>query len=127
MLIKIEKVSILKNDDRGISYDFSTRESSYFIFVHRKQGTISGAHYHKGVMVSKSPEVIYLVSGVARLTVRDLAADEEEIYEVGEGTKIEIPPNIYHELLAETDIILMEPIKDKEDFELYKSDTVKTT
>lgn len=125
MLISIEKASIIKEDERGVSYDFSTRKSGYFIFIHRKKGTVSGNHYHKGTMVSKSPEIIYLVSGNAKLTVRDIRNNEEEVYSLTEATKIEIPPNIYHEVLAETDIILMEPIADKKDFELYDSDTVK--
>ena len=125
MFITIEKASILKNDERGISYDFSARESGYFIFIHRKQGTISGNHYHIGQMASKSPEIIYLVTGSVTLTVRDIKADEEEVFDIEEGMKITIPPNIYHKFEAKTDIILMELLTDKKDFELYESDTVK--
>ncbi len=125
MLINIEKSSILKNDERGISYDFSTRQSGYFIVIHRKRGTISGKHYHKGEMVSKAPEIIYLVSGDIKLTARDIKTGEQEVFDLSEGVKIEIPPNMYHELEAKTDIIFLELLTDKKDFEKYKSDTVK--
>ncbi len=126
MLVNLEKVSILKDDERGISCDFSARESGYFIVLYRKEGTVSGNHYHKGTIKSKSPETFYLASGKIELIVRDIETKEEEKYIIEEKTKFEIPPYIYHKVKALTDIILLELNTSKEDFEGYEQDTVKS-
>ncbi|MBI4599307.1 cupin domain-containing protein [Candidatus Uhrbacteria bacterium] len=125
MLANVEKASLLKNDERGSTHVFSARESGYFIVLNRKKGTVSGNHYHKGAMKSKSPEIFYLVSGRAELTIRDMKTKEEEVIDIEEGMKVEIPANVYHAVKARTDIILMEFITSKEDFQKYESDTVK--
>lgn len=125
MLIKIEQPHIFQEDERGITYDFITRSSSYFIILHRKKGTVSGNHYHKGTIQSKSPETFYLIKGTIELLVRDIATGKEEQHTLQEGTKLEIPPNTYHEVKAVTDIVLLELNTDKEDFSGYESDTVK--
>lgn len=127
MLAKIEKPSLLKEDERGVTYDFSVRPSSYCIVLYRKKGSVSGNHYHKGNMKSKSPEIFYLIQGEAELTLRDGETKEEQVIELERGTKVEIPPNIHHAVKAKTDIILMEFITDREDFKKYDSDTVMSS
>lgn len=127
MLAKIEKSSLLKEDERGTAYDFSTRPSSYFIVLYRKKGSMSGNHYHRGNMKSKCPEIFYLIQGEAELALRDRETKEEQVIELERGTRVEISPNIYHAVKAKTDIILMEFITDKEDFKKYDSDTVMSS
>lgn len=125
MPVKITKPSIFQKDERGIVYDFTTRPSSYFIVLHRKKGTVSGNHYHKGTIQSKSPETFYLIKGTIELFVRDTVTGKEEQHILQEGTKFEISPYTYHEVKAVTDIILLELNTDKADFSGYASDTVK--
>lgn len=125
MLVKITKASIFKKDKRGTTFDFTARPSSYFLSLHRKKGTTSGKHYHKGTIKSKLPETFYLASGTIELTVRDIETKKEERHIIHEDTKIEIPPKIYHEVRAKTDIVLLELNVDKGDFSGYESDTVK--
>lgn len=122
MFITLEKISPLKEDVRGNAYGFDIRPCSYPVIIHRKAGTTSGGHYHKGITQSKSPEIFYLAKGKIKLTVRDIETTEEEIYEVEENTKIEIPPKIYHSVFALTDIVFIEFNIRKENFE---SDTFK--
>src|SRR5438128_1043777 len=125
MLVKIEKVSLWKDDERGKIYGFSARESGYFLVLYRKKGSISGDHYHKGTIKSKSPEIFYMISGQAELKVRDTKSGVEETHLVEQGTKIEIPPFIHHAFKAMTDITFLELNVSKEDFDKYESDTVK--
>ncbi len=125
MLVKIEKVPVLGNDARRMTYAFSTRESGYFIFAHRKRGTKSACHYHKGLMKSKAPEILYVVSGEITLTVRDIETNEEEIFKVKEGSLVEIPIKIYHEVEAETDAVMAEFVTTEDDFKNYKADSFK--
>jgi oxalate decarboxylase/phosphoglucose isomerase-like protein (cupin superfamily) len=126
MLVNLEQVLILKKDKRGTIYNFSTRESSYFIVLYREKGSVSGNHYHKGTIKSKVPEIFYLASGEIELLVRDIKTGKEERHIVQEKTKIEIPPYIYHEVKALTDIILLDFNVSKEDFKGYESDSVKS-
>jgi quercetin dioxygenase-like cupin family protein len=125
MLVKITEPSIFQEDERGVTYDFIARPSSYFIVLNRKAGTVSGSHYHRGTIQSKSPETFYLMKGVFELFVRDTITGNEERYTLQEGTKLEIPPNTYHEVKAITDIILLELNVSKDDFRGYEDDIVR--
>lgn len=125
MLAKIEKVPLWKEDERGKAYQFSTRESSFYIVLYRHKGTTSGDHYHKGTIKSKSPEIFYFISGEAELHLKDLKNGSEERHIIEPGTKIQIHPNIYHSFKALTDIIMIEFNVSRGDFENYDSDTVK--
>ncbi len=122
MLIKLEKIPPLREDERGNAYGFEIRPSGCPVVINRKAGTVSGNHYHKGITKSKSPEIFYLAKGKIKLTVRNIETDKEEIHEVEENTKIEIPPKIHHSVLALTDIVFIEFNIEKEDF---KSDTFR--
>ena len=126
MLAKIEKVSLWKDDERGKIYQFSARESGFFLVLYRRKNTTSGDHYHKGTIKSKSPEIFYFISGQAELYLKNLNSGEEEKHLIEPGIKIEIPPYIYHSFLALTDIVLIELNVSKEDFDNYESDTVKS-
>jgi oxalate decarboxylase/phosphoglucose isomerase-like protein (cupin superfamily) len=122
MLVNIEKVPILQKNERGTSHGFSARESKYFTVLTRREGSISGNHYHKGKTKSKSPEILYFVKGRAKLAVEDTKTGEKEVHEINENTKVEIPAGIYHKVTALTDIIFLELATGKEDFE---GDTVR--
>ena len=92
----LEKINEIKSDERGIILDCG---KSNFIF--RKKGSISADHTHA------ENELIYLVKGEVELTI----AEETKI--VKAPVKFEIPPNIYHKLVALTDIEL---VIDREEF-----------
>lgn len=85
--MKLEDIRIIKKDDRGVLYDCG--KSS---FISRKKGSISADHTHE------DPEIIYLVKGKVELTIED----ETKVVEA--PVRFEIPENIYHRLIALTDI-----------------------
>jgi dTDP-4-dehydrorhamnose 3,5-epimerase-like enzyme len=85
----------------------------------RKQGSISGNHWHKGVSAAKNPESLLLISGSISLVFKHMETGEEEEIKT-EGPKlIKIMPNVLHTLKAETDLIFLEFNSLKE----HKSDT----
>ena len=88
--MKLEKINIIKSDDRGIIYDCG--KSS---FITRKKGTTSANHTHE------DNEIIYFVKGEAELTIDD------EIQKIKAPIMFEIPPNVYHKLIAITDIAIV--------------------
>ena len=86
----LEKINQIKVDERGVILDCG--KSNY---ISRKKGTISANHTHK------ESEIIYLVKGEVELTI----AEETKI--VNAPIKFETPPNVYHKLVALTDIELI--------------------
>ena len=89
--MNLAKLPIVKEDERGIIYDCGKVG-----YIFRKQGTISANHVHEDT------ETLYLVEGRAELTVGG------ETREVEAPIKIKIPPNVYHKLVALTDIRMVE-------------------
>jgi mannose-6-phosphate isomerase-like protein (cupin superfamily) len=92
--MNVQDLRIVKSDERGIMVDCDKLR-----FIARRQGSISANHTHDDA------EILYLVKGAIELTVG------EEIQTVRAPAKIEIPGNIYHKLIALTDIELLEDRK----------------
>ena len=89
--MNLKELRIIKSDKRGIMYDCDKLN-----FINRTKGTINANHTHK------DSEILYLVKGEVELTI----GDESKV--VKAPLKIEIPPNIYHKLVALSDIFLLE-------------------
>lgn len=123
MQVKITKINPFNPDKRGLAYGFAARSSKYFIIVHRKRGTISAKHHHKGLSKSRNPETFCLVFGTMRIYTRNLKTKKEEEHIITENHLVEIPAMVYHELHAATDMIFIE-FHDRDDSRSYNKDTV---
>jgi len=88
--MNLNEIKIIKSDDRGIIYDCGQTS-----FIARKKGTISADHTHA------DHEIVYLVKGEIELTIGI------EIQTVKAPIMFEVPPNVYHKLVALTDIDLV--------------------
>ena len=88
--MELRPVKIIKSDDRGVIYDCGPSK-----FISRKSGTVSADHTHK------EPERIYLVEGKIELTIAN------ETQKVEAPIMFEYGPNVYHKLVALTDIKLV--------------------
>lgn len=88
--MNIKKLTVIKSDERGTIYNCEKMN-----FLVRKKGTVSSDHSHKG------GEDIFLVEGKIKLTVG------KETKEVESSVKIEILPNVYHKIIALTDIRIL--------------------
>lgn len=88
--MELYDIKIIKKDERGIIYDCG--KSS---FISRKKGTISANHKHE------DPEIVYLVKGEVELT----SGDETKI--VKAPVMFKTDSNVYHKLVALTDIELV--------------------
>ena len=88
--MKIEKIEITKEDNRGVIYNCGRVG-----YIFRKKGTISANHTHK------EAEILYLVQGEVELTIEN----ETEI--VKAPIKVHIEKNIYHKLIALTNIVII--------------------
>jgi len=85
-----EEIKIIKSDERGVIYECG--KSS---FIARKKGSVSADHKHE------DSETIYLVNGEIELTIG------EETQIVKAPIKFSYAGNIYHKLVALTDIELV--------------------
>ena len=88
--MELHEIKIIKSDERGIIYDCGKSK-----FISRKKGTVSADHRHD------DPEVVYVVKGEIKLTI----GDETQI--VRAPIMFKTDPNVYHKLVALTNIELV--------------------
>ena len=88
--MKIQDIPIYAQDDRGIIY--RCEPVNYIV---RKKGTISANHTHK------EAETLYLLEGEVEVTI------DKEIQKVKAPKMFYIPSNVYHKVVALTDIRLI--------------------
>jgi hypothetical protein len=108
MSVTINNIDLKAADERGALHYFSTERTGEFLLVYRKQGTISGQHYHTGKSAGKNPEDMLLVQGKAELHWINLATKEEENNIIEAPCRVLIKANVWHELKAITDIVFIE-------------------
>ncbi len=106
--MKISPISILSPDERGYTAEYYHERLGLQLIIFRKAGTVSGRHYHKGISLSKNPEIFILLSGKMTLNWRDVDSTNIQTAHVIGPARIEIPPYIWHELLMETDCTALE-------------------
>lgn len=106
--VTITALQEARPDERGKAFELSVAERRGTMYITRKQGTISGRHYHLGKTAGKNPEVIIILSGIAEFYCKDLKTREEMTVVIDVPTRIEVSPFIWHELKALTDVSLLE-------------------
>jgi hypothetical protein len=108
MRVTISPINLKASDERGALHYFSTDRTGEFLLVYRNAGSISGQHFHKGVSAGKNPEDMLLVQGSATLHCKDLETNKEETIELEAPVRVLIQANVWHELIAITDIVFVE-------------------
>lgn len=108
MSVTISPIDVKAVDERGALHYFSTDRTGEFLLVYRNAGTVSGQHYHKGVSNGKNPEDMLLMQGSANLHWKDLNTNKEETVELVAPVRVLIQENVWHELIAITDIVFVE-------------------
>lgn len=106
--VKIIKIKSFMKSNESIKYEFSSRETSDYILIKGKKGGVFGEHWHEGKVRSKSPETLLLIKGKVKLSVRYIKTKKTQQKIVKSPSIIQIFPFWYHELIALTDIILLE-------------------
>ncbi|WP_109699151.1 cupin domain-containing protein [Chitinophaga deserti] len=104
----IQPMTLAGEDDRGRNYQWECFRTGTFILCYRNAGSSSGQHYHEGKSDYKNPEIMYLLSGTAELHWCPLNESEIRMDIVKAPARVEIPVNIWHQLIAVTDCSFME-------------------
>ncbi len=106
--MKITPLQILGHDERGYTSEYYHDRIGQHLIVFRKAGTVSGRHYHKGISMSKNPEIFILFSGELTLNWRNVNETEIKTAKVTGPAKIEIRAYIWHEMIMTTDCTALE-------------------
>lgn len=106
--IQITPLDLVSDQKRGYTYEYFHERYGRHLICFRKAGSISGQHYHKGISLTKNPEILILASGTASLRWKPVQEAEMKETQIEAPAKIEIYPYIWHELIAITDCTFLE-------------------
>lgn len=106
--MKIIPINIKGQDERGYTAEYQHPRAGQQLIVHRKAGTVSGRHYHKGVSATKNPEIFLLLNGSCTLNWRHIDQEELHTQQLVAPIQLEIAPLEWHEVIATTDCTFLE-------------------
>jgi hypothetical protein len=78
------------------------------LIVFCNAGAVRGRHYHKGISLTKNPEILILLSGKCTINWREVNTEKLHSQFVPGPARIEIPAYTWHEFVAETECTFME-------------------
>jgi dTDP-4-dehydrorhamnose 3,5-epimerase-like enzyme len=107
-MVTVEPLALIGSDERGATFVFDNDRTGQFIVVHRKKGSISGRQFHKGRTAHKNPEKLLIMQGTARLNWRDTRSEATGSALVEGPAMVQVPAYVWHELVAETDFVMLE-------------------
>jgi len=107
-MVTVTPLALIGQDDRGASYTWDASRTGQFIMCFRNAGSSSGQHYHEGKSDNKNPEILYLTSGKAALHWCPLGEKEIHVTEIIAPARVEVPVNVWHQLIAITDCSFLE-------------------
>lgn len=105
---KITPIKSFKESKTALKYEFSSRKTKDYMLIKAKEGEILGEHWHEGKVAAKNPEHIIFIEGRAKLVGRHVETYETEEKTVEAPCIINIYPYWYHEMIALTDITLID-------------------
>jgi mannose-6-phosphate isomerase-like protein (cupin superfamily) len=88
--MQLQEIEVIKSDSRGSIYNCGNSN-----FIARKEWTVSADHTHN------DPETVYIVKGDVELTI----GNETQV--VHAPIMYRVGPNVYHKLIALSDIELV--------------------
>ena len=106
--LAITPIKPFKESKTALKYEFSSRKTKDYIIAKVKKGTTLGEHWHEGKVASKNPEIIIFIEGRAKIVCKHIETSDTEEITVEAPCLIEIYPFWYHEMVALTDITIIE-------------------
>src|SRR5436853_518984 len=107
-MVEVIPLNFIGENDRGTTHGFDNERSGQFLVAYRKAGSINGGHYHTGKHSYKNPEELILMSGEGMLNWKTLDGLQHGSKRVAGPAKIIIPANVWHEVVAITDFVMLE-------------------
>lgn len=107
-MIEIVPIAMIAEDERGSTHYFDTDRTGQFIIAYRKAGSASGRHYHKGSAKYKNPEKVIVMSGEVTVNWFDVRSNAKGSSKVLAPAMIIVQPWAWHEVIADTDVVIFE-------------------
>ena len=107
-MLKVKFFENIGEDDRGKTCSFNVKDYGSFIYITRFKGVLSGNSYHQGLNLGTKNKIFVLLRGSILLKYRKVGETNVHSLEVKEPSVIEIEPFTVHNILAQTDIIILE-------------------
>lgn len=105
---QISPLTVISSHEQASTYRLNLYGCHEGLLGMRKAGTWFGGHYHKGDQRSKSPERLVLLQGELLLYLKDMDTQEEAVHQALAPREIHIQANVWHKLLAVTDVVFVE-------------------
>ncbi|XZF16622.1 polysaccharide biosynthesis C-terminal domain-containing protein [Chitinophagaceae bacterium MMS25-I14] len=107
-MIKFTPIKTTGPDNRGYTAEFYQGRLGQHLIVFRKAGTVSGRHYHKGISLTKKPEIFILMHGTCVVNWREINNTTMHSKVIEGPMIIETDPYVWHEYITETDCTFLE-------------------
>lgn len=107
-MVTVTALPLIGSDERGATFVFDNERIGEFIVVHRKKGSLSGQHFHKGKAIYKNPEKLIILNGTVQLNWRDTHSAASGTVMIDGPAMVQVPAYVWHELVAETDFVMLE-------------------
>jgi tellurite resistance-related uncharacterized protein len=107
-MVEIIPIARIAEDERGATHYFDTDRSGQFIIGYRKAGSVSARHYHKGTAKGKNPEQVIIMNGTVTVNWFDIDGEAKGSSQVKAPAMIVVYPMTWHEVIADTDIVMFE-------------------
>lgn len=107
-MVTLLPVTTIGADERGTTHVFHNERTGQLMVTYRKAGSHSGRHYHTGRSPHKNPEKLVLMQGSATIHWRHMKGSEQGSVAAQAPVIICIEPWAWHEVVAETDIVVLE-------------------
>jgi hypothetical protein len=104
----ITPLAINEIDERSYTSEYFHERMGRQLIIFRKAGTTSEGHYHKGISLTKKPEICILLHGTCMVNWRHVNETTMQSTTITGPAKLEIPPYEWHELVMETDCTCIE-------------------
>ena len=112
-MVKAEEIYFKGKDERGLTGEVDSGDrSGKYILAYRKKGSVSGRHYHKGLVKEKNPEILFLLQGKVKINYAALDEAENLLQmnskKVNAPARIEVEKNCWHEMIFLEDACFLE-------------------
>jgi hypothetical protein len=105
---RVFSLNSISNNANGETYEFLNQGGAGMLIAYRKEGSMSGNHYHKGEVDAKNPEQLILQSGKVEISATSVLSGRYVKEMALAPCRVEVYPNYRHSLLAITDIVFIE-------------------
>ncbi len=107
-MVEVISLETIGENERGITHSFQNDRTGQFLLAHRKKDSVNGGHYHTGKHSYKNPERLILLNGEGILNWKTSDGTQSGSEKVIAPAEIIIPANIWHEMIAVTDFVMLE-------------------